>query len=394
MKRILSIFIILTLILGVFVGCSNDNTDSVSNSKVEESSKEVSKEVSEETKDAVEDKTDKVELEENQEDEENKEESDNATPESMKDEMETALTEALKPLPESGKNEKIGILVITLNNPFWSNMKEKYELAANELGVELEVFATDQEGDAQKQLEVLESMLAKDYEAIIVSPIDPNNLIPGIVKANEQGIKIINLGPGVNIESLEEQGGYLDGRITVDFENQGKMIAEEIIEKIDGTGKVSIIQGIPGAGQSEGRTNGAKEKFESTEGINLISIQAADWDRNKAYETTKALIQANEDLKAIFAVNDVMALGAVEALEDEGIKDDVIVYGVDFTDEAKTSIEEGKLNGSITYSPKAYTKAAVILAQKIIQGHDIKESIYSPLLVVNQENIELFSDWE
>ena len=309
-------------------------------------------------------------------------------------EIETILMEQLEPMPETGKGENIGVLIISLTNPFWANMKEKYEKAGEELGINVEVLSAPTEGDTISQLETLDGMAVKDYDAIVFSPIDGNNLIPGIIRANQANVPVVNLGPGVNQDALAEQDGYLDGIITVDFENQGKMVAEDMLKYMPDGGKVAIIQGLAGAGQSEGRTNGAKDVFENTEGVELVSVQPGDWDRNKAYEITTDLIQAHPDLKGIFAVNDVMALAAVEALETAGKKDGVVIYGVDFTGEAQKSIMEGGLDGSITYSPSIYTKAALLLSLKISQGQDITEKVYCPLTIVNKDNINEFDGWE
>ena len=309
-------------------------------------------------------------------------------------EMEEALMSQLEPMPKINNGEKIGVLVISLTNPYWVNMKECYEKAGEELGVDVEVLAAPTEGDTTVQLETLDGMIVKDYDAIIFSPIDRNNLIPGIIRANQANVPVINLGPGVDEEGLKEQGGFLDGRITIDFENQGKMAAEDMVKQMPEGGKVAIIQGIPGAGQSEGRTKGAKEVFENTEGVELVSIQPADWDRNKAYNIATDLIQAHPDLKAIFACNDVMALAAVEALETANEREKIIVYGVDFTDEAQEAIIAGRLDGSVTYSSRAYSKAGLLLALKIAQGQEINEAVYSPLVIVNKENIDEFHGWE
>ena len=160
-------------------------------------------------------------------------------------EIEQVLMGQLAPLPEFNNNEKIGVLIITLANPFWVSMKEGYEEAGAELGVDVTVMAAPTEGDTKSQLETLEAMVARDYDAIIASPIEPFNLVPGVVKANKKGIKVINLGPPISTEALEEEGGWLDGRITVNYEDQGAMAAEYIVEKLgpDG-GKVAIIQGV------------------------------------------------------------------------------------------------------------------------------------------------------
>lgn len=309
-------------------------------------------------------------------------------------ENEKILMDQLQPLPKLQQGEKIGILVITLANPYWVSLKESYERAAKELGVTVEVMAAPTENDTKSQLETLQAMVAKDYKGLIVSPIEPFNLIPGVVAANKKGIKVVNLGPGINVDSLKQAGGHLDGRITVNFEEQGEKAAKYIVEKIGKEGgKVAIIQGIPGAGQSEGRTAGAKKVFESTPGINLVSIQPANWDRNTAYNITTNLLQSNPDIKGIFCCNDVMALAAADALAAAGQREGKIVFGVDYIDEAKEAMKVGKLDGSIAYSMDAYAKAGILLALKTIQGMEVPAQIYSPLAVVTKENIKEYETW-
>lgn len=310
-------------------------------------------------------------------------------------ECEQMLMDQLQPLPETNTGDKIGILVITLANPYWVGLKDSYELAAKELGVNVEVMAAPNEGDTKSQLETLQAMVAKDYKALILSPIEPFNLVPGVVNAADKGIKVINLGPGINKEEVEKRGGTIDGRICVNYEDQGRSAAEYIVEKIGQEGgKVAIIQGIPGAGQSEGRTAGARKVFEKTAGIELVSVQPGNWDRNTAYNIAADLIQAHPDIKGIFCCNDVMALAAADALEAAGKREGKVIFGVDFIPEAKEAIESGKLDGSIAYSMNAYAKAAITLAMKTVQGHDVPETVNASLAVVTRENISQFRDWK
>lgn len=313
----------------------------------------------------------------------------------MLEEIEDILFNQLQPMPDLNQGEKIGALVITLTNPFWVDMKNGYEQAARELGVNLEVMAAPTENDAKSQLETLDAMVAKDFKALIISPIEPFNLVPGVVRANERGIPVINLGPHIDIDAVREAGGTIDGRILVDFEEQGELAAQYIVDKLDANGgEVAIIQGIPGAGQSEGRTAGARKVFDRSENVKVVSVQPANWDRNQAYNIASNLIQAHPNLKAIFSCNDVMALAAVDALEAAGKRDGMIVFGVDFISEAHEAIKEGRLDGSIAYSMRVYSKAAVIQALKLIQGHDLPEQVQSPLVAATKENIHEFEGWE
>ncbi len=307
-------------------------------------------------------------------------------------EIENTLMKQIGDMPKTGGGEKLGALVISLTNPYWVGMKDAYIAAAAQYGVNIEVMSAPTEGDKQSQLETLNAMALKDYKAIVLSPIEPYNLLPGIIQCNKNGIPVINLGPGINVDSLKEMGGHLDGRLTVDFAQQGELAATDMVKRI-GTGKVAIIQGIPGAAQSEGRTAGAKKVFEATKGIELVSVQPANWDSTAAYNAASDIIQAHGDLKGIFCCNDVMALAASRALTDAGLKDKVLLYGVDGTEEAKTAIKEGRMDGTITYPSSAYAKAAVIMLLKLAQGMDMSQTVYCPLDVINTENVAQFDGY-
>ena len=307
-------------------------------------------------------------------------------------EIENTLMKQIGEMPKTGGGEKLGALVISLTNPYWVGMKDAYIAAAEQYGVNIEVMSAPTEGDKQSQLETLNAMALKDYKAIVLSPIEPYNLLPGIIQCNKNGIPVINLGPGINVDSLKEMGGQLDGRLTVDFAQQGELAASDMVKRI-GTGKVAIIQGIPGAAQSEGRTAGAKKVFESTKGVELVSVQPANWDSTAAYNAASDIIQAHGDLKGIFCCNDVMALAASRALTDAGLKDKVLLYGVDGTEEAKTAIKEGRMDGTITYPSSAYAKAAVIMLLKLAQGMDMSQTVYCPLDVINTENVAQFDGY-
>ena len=316
-----------------------------------------------------------------------------ATVQQLYAEFDAAMEAQIGAMPESFGDIKVGAVVISLTNPFWVNMKNFYEAAGQELGVDIDVQTGTTEGDTASQLDVLMTMADMGYDVIIVSPIDGTNLIPGIVKCNENGVKVINLGPGVDVAALEDAGGHLDATITVAFTEQGETVANDMISRLPDGGQVAIIAGLAGAGQSEGRTSGAKEVLEAAEGIELVAVQNCDWDATLAYDATKALITEYPDLKGIFCCNDTMALAAVEALAAEG-KEGVLVYGVDFTDDARAAITEGTMTGSMSYSSQRYTKAALQMAVMLNEGETFESSVYLPLTLVNVDNVGDLEGWQ
>lgn len=307
---------------------------------------------------------------------------------------EQKLLKALEPLPDKDTGVKLAAIESTLANSFWITMQQGYEDAAKEYGVSIDVVATKTETDINGQLDIMKVLISKDYSALAVSPLTEHNLIPGIVEANKKGIKIVAVGNGVNKKALEEAKGKFEAYITSDFKEQGKMGAQYIIDKKGGKGKVAVIEGIPGATQSEARKNGAVETFKAA-GMEVLPVQTANFDRQQAYDLTAALIDSHPDIVGIACGNDVMALGVVEALKTKNMKDKVIVTGVDFIEEAKSSIENGELDATVAMSPYLFGKAGTIMALKAVQGHKFNETVvWTPIQLVNKENVASMEGWK
>ncbi len=306
----------------------------------------------------------------------------------------TKLLDSLQPLPKATKQYKIAALEITLANPFWVTVKQGYEDAAKEYGVTVDVLAAPKENDVDSQLETLKTIVNKDYDAIAVSPITPLNLVPGVADATRKSIPVVAVGNNIDTEAAAKANATIKAFITSNFEDQGKLGAGFIANKI-GSGKVAIIEGLAGAAQGEARKKGAQETFEANPNIKIVSIQAGDWDRQKAYNIAASLIQANPDLKGIYCANDVMAMGVVEALKAAGKKGQVVVTGNDFIDEAKTSIENGELDASVAMSPYLFGKGGIILALKVLEGQSVKQDIYwSPVALIDKDNVKTFDGWK
>ena len=137
------------------------------------------------------------------------------------------------------RGKKLGVLVITLANPYWTEMRNRYGEWSAAMGVEIEVMAAPTEGDLKSQLDTLEAMVAKDYDAIVVTPMDPFNLIPGVLKANEKGTPIVCSGPAIDAQALKDSGGRLNGWISAAFTDQGRLAAEDMVKRLGAVGSLS-----------------------------------------------------------------------------------------------------------------------------------------------------------
>jgi len=148
------------------------------------------------------------------------------------------------------KPMRFGVVIITLANPFWVSVKDGYEHAAKEFGIQMDLQAAPQENSVTDQLNVLENMVAKGYDVIMAHPITAQNLIPGLVKATEKGI-ITLTETRTDLAAARQAGAKPIAFEMVNFYAQGKAGAEYIAQKLKktGGGKVAIIEGLQGAHQ-------------------------------------------------------------------------------------------------------------------------------------------------
>lgn len=320
--------------------------------------------------------------------------SDTADGESSFKKAEGDLMKALEPLPKGDPKLKIAAIESTLSNPFWITMEEGYKDAAKEFGMSIDVKATETETDTTGQLDILKNFISQGYNGVAFSPLTEQNMLSGIVEANKADVKVVCIGNQVDQDALQSMDGKLDATLALDFYAQGKLGGEFIAKNLKEKGKVAVIEGIPGATQSEGRKQGALDAFKAA-GLEVLPVQTANFERKEAYDVTVSLLTANPDIVGIACGNDVMALGVVEALESKGMKDKVLVVGVDFIEEAKTSIEEGKLDATVAMTPYLLGKAGTILTLKAMEGQEIPADIdWNASFLVDKTNVSKMDGWK
>ncbi len=265
-------------------------------------------------------------------------------------------------------------------NPFWASVEKGAKEEAAKLGVDLVLVAPPQEGDVQAQINQVEDQLAKGVDAIALAPGDPNAFAPIVDDAIKSGVPVVF----VDTNGINEGVTF----IGTNNMNGAELAANFICDKTPKGSDVAILTGIESQSTALLRRDGAIKGFKNC-GLNIVATQTAEWDTAKGRSVTESIILKNPNIKAIFASNDNMGLGAMQALKDADMND-VIVVGFDATPDAATSILKGEMTATIaqfSYNMGAY---GVKYALELANGGSIDPNIDTGTQLVTKENANDF----
>ncbi|SMF90904.1 ribose-binding protein [Paenibacillus uliginis N3/975] len=270
------------------------------------------------------------------------------------------------------KDMKIGLSISTLNNPFFVSLKDGVVAEAAKQGIE--VVVVDAQNDSAKQSNDVDDLIQQGVNALLINPTDSSAISTVVQTANSLGIPVITL------DRSAEQGD-VEALVASDNIKGGQMAAEYMVEQLGEGTKVIELEGVPGASATRERGKGFHDVADQK--LKVVAKQSADFDRTKGLNVMENLLQGNPDVKAVFAHNDEMALGAIEAIQSSG--KDIMVIGFDGNDDALNSIKAGKLTATIAQQPELIGQLAVQAAKDVQQGKAVEKTIPAPLKLVIKE---------
>jgi ribose transport system substrate-binding protein len=292
---------------------------------------------------------------------------------------------------ECGKGTKqettIALVVKTLNHPFFNEMERGASEAAQRLGVKLIVQGAEREVDVEKQMQIIENLIQARVNALCITPSGSREIVPAIVKANRAGIPVLAVDTRVDEKALREAGGTVATFIGSDNFEGGRLAGEFIAKKLGGKGTVAILEGIPGHETGDSRLKGFRSVIDSIEGIQVVSSQTANWERDQGYNVFQNILQAHPNVTALFACNDLMALGAVEAIAAVKKTGKIVVVGFDALADAQEAIRKNSMAASVIQHPKEMGRIAVESAYKVLKGESIPENIPVSIGLVTKETL-------
>ena len=282
---------------------------------------------------------------------------------------------ALSIVPAMAEDYTIGALLSDTSNTFFVTMADAIKAKGDELGVKTIIL--DGANDSAKDVTNMEDLISAKVDIVLYNPVDSDAAAAVVEMAAKAGITVISIDRSVN-------GAEVISHIASDNVYGGRIATELILEKMGGEGAIAEIQGMAGASAANERHQGFDEAIAAAgDKVTVVSSQIGDWDTTKAMGIMENILMANPEVKGVFCANDNMAIGAVQACQQNG-RADVIIVGFDAEQVALDAIEEGTMLATVQQQPALMGELGVENAIAYLKGETIEASIGAPVALVTK----------
>lgn len=273
----------------------------------------------------------------------------------------------------------IGFSQGTLNHPWRVAMVDGNKKYAEEHYKDVELLVTDGQNDSAKQVADVESLIARGVNVLMISPLTSDALTPVVQQALDAGIKVVTMDRKVNVPVTVHVGAL---NLPI-----GESAGKFLVKALDNKGKVIELQGTGGASATVDRHDGFMKGIEGS-GLEVVASQNCDYLRENAVKFMEDQLQrfGPGEIQAVYAHNDEMALGAIQALEAANRLGEVKVVGVDGQNNAFEAIAAGKLAATFTYPYVA--PEGIEIAYKLAKGEKVDAEVILPGKQVDATNIK------
>jgi ribose transport system substrate-binding protein len=282
------------------------------------------------------------------------------------------------------KIEKIGLMVQDMSNPFFSAMDKGAQQAAKRIGATLNT--QDAQLDLAAQHNQIDAFIQQGVDLIVISAVDEDGIAPAIQNAKEAGIIVV---------AVDTPAKGADAVVMTDAVQAGEKSCRYLFEQMGGKGNVLIVDGTP-IQTIRDRIEGCNNVLQDYPNIKVVGHQASENDRASGLAVTTDMLTATPDVQGIFGMNDPSALGAVLAVEQANMSDQVMVTGVDGSPEGVAELERpgSPFIGTATQDPAEMVRRAVQVAQGIVAGNPPKKrTILIPSQLVTRNNVDQYPGW-
>lgn len=273
-----------------------------------------------------------------------------------------------------GFDKKIGLSISNAANPFFASLQQGAMQAADLFGVQLSV-ADARDDDAQQLLD-LQTFIQTPVDLIVLNPTNAETVAPAIEMAESSGIKVIT------VDRKAARDDLVISHVASDNVAGGRMAGEYIAAQLQNKGAILELEGIPGTSAAHERGQGFNDVVKTLPDLTVAFREVGYFDREKARAATARLLQEGQVFDAIFAHNDQMILGAIDAFEADKHAKRPVFVGFDAIPEALDAVAQRKLNATIAQKPENMGWKAVESAVRLLRGDTLDKEIMVDLELV------------
>ena len=280
---------------------------------------------------------------------------------------------------------KIGVSYYALSGEYNANLKSAMQSYFDEAGLadKVELSVTDAGGDANTQNSQLENMIASGVNAIILIPGDATAQAVMVEEAHAQNIPVIELCTKTEAED------YRTSFVGSDDIVAGRMLMEYLGNLVDGKGDMIIFHGPTGVSAEINRHTGAQQMIkEKNLDIKVVAEKVCNWSREEAMTAMENIITSGMKFDIIFAENDEMAVGALSALKDSGLK--YVIGGIDAIPDAVQAVADGDMDCTFFQDYITQAKTALDVAIKAASGEQVDASYDIDFVLITKANVADF----
>jgi ABC-type sugar transport system substrate-binding protein len=280
--------------------------------------------------------------------------------------------------------QRIAVVISTLNNPWFVVLKDAAKARAEELGYRVDVF--DSQNSPAVEAGHFDTIIDGKYAAILFNPTDAEGSIASVKRAKAAGIPTFCMDREISANDVAVS------QILSDNFSGCVALGEYFVRRLGEKGTYVELLGLLGDNNTRNRSDGFHSVVDNYPGLRMVAQQSADFDRTKAMEVMESILQAHPNINAVFCGNDAMAMGAYRALVAAGKDKQVLVFGFDGARDVIDEVRAGGIVATGMQFPKTMAQMAAEFADQYLKGkRDFPQKVPVAVELVTTENIDRYT---
>jgi simple sugar transport system substrate-binding protein len=275
--------------------------------------------------------------------------------------------------PVAGKKLTVGFAQEGAENAWRAANTASFKAEAEKRGIDLKF--SEAQGKEENQISAVKSFIAQHVDAIVIAPVVETGWEPVLKEARDAKIPVILSDRSIKVDD----DGLYACFVGSDFKKEGQMVADWLVKHTDGKGRILELLGTPGSAPANDRHNAFADAIKGTN-LTIIDSQSGDFKRDGGKQVMEAFLKKYKkgDFDIVYSHNDDMAIGAIQAIEEAGLKPgtDIMIVSIDGLKEAVQAIVDGKLNCVVECNPLA-GPVVYDAVEKVVAGQTVPRLSYN-----------------